>query len=126
VTFSGFVQIASDAGPLIALALIAWVIKGWIDARVRAKLVASNSSPELIRAILASDEERRRLGPLRWGFVLTGLALGLAVIEMIGWQDPTPGVFAILLGVTGLGNLAVFAVVSWLRSRNAADRRPEE
>jgi hypothetical protein len=49
--------------------------------------------------------------------VLAGLAGGLAIIEAVGWREPTPGVFAILLGATGLGNLAAFAVTRWLTSR---------
>ena len=123
---SGLIQVASDAGPLIALAIIAWVIKAWMDARVRGKLAASSSSPELIHAILLSDHEHRRLGPLRWGMVFTFLALGLAIIEAIGWQEPTPGVFALLLGATGFGNLAFFGVGHWLRSRGLVNGRPKE
>jgi hypothetical protein len=117
VTFDELVTIASDAGPLIALALLAWVLKAWMDARLRAKLAASNNSEDLIRTILANDRDTRRFSPLRWGMVLAGLAGGLAIIEAVGWREPTPGVFAILLGATGLGNLAAFAVTRWLMSR---------
>ena len=122
--FSGLVQIVSDAGPLIALGMLAWVVKAWMDARVRGKLVAASSSQELVRAVLSSDEERRRLAPLRWGMVFTCLAAGLVMIEALGWREPTPGVFAILLGATGLGNLGSFAVMHWLRSRSPADHPP--
>ena len=115
--FADFVTIASDAGPLIVLAVIAWVLKAWIDARVRTKLATSNTSQELLRDVLASDLRARRLAPLRWGLVLVGLAMALAVIDAAGWQEPTPAVFAILLGATGLANLAAFAVAQWLTTR---------
>jgi hypothetical protein len=126
VEFSGLVQLISDAGPLIALGMLVWVIKAWMDARVRGKLVASTSSQELVRAVLSSDEERRRLAPLRWGMVLTCLAAALAIIDAAGWQEATPGVFAILLAATGLGNLGSFPVMHWLRSRGPADHPPAD
>lgn len=117
MAFADFVNIASDAGPLIALALIAWVLRGWIDARVRGKLAASNSSHDLVRALLESDRQARRLSPLRWGLVLLGLAIALAIIDAAGWQEPTPMVFAVLLGATGLANLAAFVVIDRLTPR---------
>jgi len=110
-------HLAEQFAPVALLAVIAWVTKAWIDARVRGKLVASNSSQDLIQAVLSNDEESRRLAPLRWGIVLTCLAAGLAVIEALGWREPTPGVFAILVGATGVGHLIFFAVVQRLRLR---------
>jgi hypothetical protein len=117
--------IVEQLAPIPVFAIVAWLVKAWMDTRVRGKLAASNSSQELIRAILSGDEESRRLAPLRWGIVLTCLAAGLAMIEVMGAREPTAGVFAILLAATGLGNLGFFAVAKWLRSRSP-DRRPGE
>jgi hypothetical protein len=117
MTFADFVNIASDAGPLIALAIIAWVMRGWMDARVRGKLATSNNSQELIRAVLESDQQSRRLAPLRWGTVLIGLAIALAVIDVVGWQQPRPAAFAVLLGMTGLANLAAFVLIDRIGGR---------
>ena len=117
MTFADFVTIASDAGPLLALAIIAWVFKGWIDARVRSKLAASNSAQELIRAMLENDRQARRVAPLRWGTVLIGLAIALAIIDVVGWERPTPAAFAVLLGTTGLANLAAFVLIERLGER---------
>ena len=117
MTFADFVTIASDAGPLLALAIIAWVIRGWMDARVRGKLATSNNSQELIRAMLESDQQTRRVAPLRWGTVLIGLATALAIIDAVGWKQPTPAAFAVLLGMTGLANLAAFALIDRFSGR---------
>jgi hypothetical protein len=96
-------------------------LKSWIDARIRGKLAASNNSQELIQAVLAADQEQRRLAPARWGTVLTCLAAGLALIEAFSWKL-SAGALAILVGATGLGNLAFFAMAQWLRSRGTRDR----
>jgi len=117
MTFADFVTIASDAGPLLALAIIAWVFKAWIDARVRSKLAASNSSQELIRAMLENDRQARRVAPLRWGTVLIGLAIALAIIDVAGWEQPTPATFAVLLAMTGVANLVAFVLIDRFGAR---------
>jgi hypothetical protein len=97
--------------PIIPIALfvcIAYAIKAVVDARVRRQMVESNGSQELVRSILEGEESRRRHGSLRWGIVLFALAGGFALIGTFGWTDLRPGVFAVLLGATGLGNLAYY------------------
>ena len=47
---------------------------------------------------------------LRWGVVLVALALGFALVDAGGWTDIGPGVIAVLLGATGLGNLAYWFI----------------
>lgn len=99
--------------PLIPISLFVcttYAIKLLVDARVRRQLVSANVSEELVRSIVEGDERRRRHASLRWGVVLVALALGFCVIELAGWQSVTPGVVAILLGATGLGNLTYFGV----------------
>lgn len=87
-------------------------IKAVVDARVRKQLVASNVSQELIRSIIEGEELRRRQSTLRWGIVLTVLAIGFGLMEALHLRDFTPGVLAILLGATGIGNLAAYAVAN--------------
>ncbi|TWI05993.1 hypothetical protein IP90_00255 [Luteimonas cucumeris] len=94
--------------PITLFICITYAIKVVVDARVRRQMIESNGSQELVRSILEGEESRRRHGSLRWGVVLVALAIGFALIEAFGWDDMTPGVFAILLGATGLGNLAYY------------------
>lgn len=94
--------------PITLFLCITYAIKVVVDAYLRRKLVESNGSQELLRSILEGEEVRRRHASLRWGLVLVAVAIGFALIEGFGWREPTPGVFAVLLGVTGLGNLAYY------------------
>lgn len=91
--------------PIALFAAVAFSIKAVVDARVRRQLVQSNVSQELVRSIIEGDELRRRHASLRWGIVLVALALGFWTVDAIGFTDVTPGVAAILLGATGIGQL---------------------
>jgi hypothetical protein len=48
---------------------------------------------------------------------LIGLAIALAIIDAVGWERPTPAAFAVLLGTTGLANLAAFVLIERLGER---------
>ena len=96
--------------PITLFICITYAIKSVVDARVRRQMVDSNGSQELVRSVLESDELRRRHSSLRWGITLVVLALGFYAIERSGARELTPGVIAILLAATGLGNLAYYAI----------------
>lgn len=101
--------------PISLFVCITYSIKAVVDARVRKQLVASNGDPSLVRSILEGDEITRRLSSLRWGITLVALSLGFGIVEARGWEQVTPGVFAVLVGALGLGNLAFYAVSRKLR-----------
>ena len=104
-----------ETGIFVPLGLffsIAWTIKSIVDARVRHAMVQSNGSPDLVASILQGDEARRRHAALRWGCVLLALGVGFGVVEAFGWDEVRPGVFAVLLIATGIGNL-----VAWFAAR---------
>lgn len=105
--------------PITLFICITYAIKALLDARTRAKLIAANSSEDLIRSLLLNEEQQRRQASLRWGVVLSCLAGGFALIEMFDWTDVTPGAIAVLLGATGIGNLAFFSI-----ARNMPLQRP--
>jgi hypothetical protein len=102
-----------EYGMLIPISLfvcITYAIKVVVDARVRLRMVNAGGSEELVNSVLRDDELRRRHSSLRWGIVLVALAIGFGLIQWFGWQDVTPGLIAVLAAVTGLGNLAFFAI----------------
>lgn len=101
--------------PITLFVCITYAIKAVVDARVRRQMVDSNGSQELVRSVVESEEARRRNGSLRWGVVLVALAVGFALLEAFDWKDPSPGLFAIVLAATGLGNLAYFVAARRLR-----------
>jgi hypothetical protein len=96
--------------PITLFLCITYAIKSVVDARVRRQMVDSNGSQDLVRSMLEGEELRRRHGSLRWGVVLVALAIGFGVVDAGGWTDLGPGVIAILLGATGMGNLAYWLI----------------
>ncbi len=96
--------------PVTLFICITYAIKAVMDARVRKQLVSSNGSPELVQSIMANDETNRRLSSLRWGITLVALAIAFGIVQGAGWTEINPGVFALLIGSLGLGNLAFYAL----------------
>jgi hypothetical protein len=109
-----------NAGVLIPITLflcVTYAIKALLDARMRGKLIAANGSEDLVRSLLQNEEQQHRHTSLRWGIVLTSLAVGFALIEFYGWDDVTPGAIAVLLGATGVGNLVFYSIARNLPQR---------
>lgn len=96
--------------PITLFICITYAIKAIVDARLRGKLLSSGSSEELVRTLMQNDEAQRRHAAVRWGILMLALALGFGLIEVFGWDRVTPGVIALLLTVTGIGNLVSYAV----------------
>ena len=96
--------------PIVLFVCIYLAIKAVVEAYARRKLVQSNGSEDMLRTIIEGEETRRRQGSLRWGVILVALAVGFGLLEAFDWQQASPGLFAILLAATGLGNLAAFYI----------------
>jgi CHASE2 domain-containing sensor protein len=96
--------------PIAMFVCIVYAIKVVMDARVRRLMINSGTSQELVASLLRGEEQRQRHSSLRWGIVLLALAIGFGIIQWAGWTDLTPGVIAVLAGVTGLGNLAFYTI----------------
>lgn len=96
--------------PITLLICIAYSIKSVVDARARGKLLSAGGSEELVRTILLNEEAQRRQAGLRWGVLLSSMAVGFGLVEAFGWDQVTPGVIAVLLGATGVGNLVAYAL----------------
>ncbi len=96
--------------PVALFACIGYTIKSVVDSFNRRRIVESRGSEELVRALLEGESARRRLASLHWGSVLVALALGFGLIELIGTDTVTPGVIGLVIGATGLGNLAYFLI----------------
>jgi hypothetical protein len=109
--------------PLVLFVSIAYAIRAAVDARSRVKMADLAVSAEVVQAIMLAEEARRLRAGLRWGLVLTSLAAGLVIVEIVGWSEPTPGALGILVGATGFGNLIYFLLAPPLqrRARSAAE-----
>ena len=96
--------------PITLFVCIYLAIKAVVDARARKHLVQSHGSEEMLRTLLDGEETRRRQASLRWGVILIALAVGFGLLEAFSWEDASPGLFAILLAATGVGNLAAYYI----------------
>jgi hypothetical protein len=96
--------------PISLFVCITYAIKAVVDAGVRRKMVDSSGSQDLVRAMLQGEEQRSRHGSLRWGIVMVALAIGFGIVDAGHWDELSPAVIAVLLGATGLGNLAYYAI----------------
>ena len=96
--------------PIVLFVCIYLAIKAVVEAYARRKLVQSNGSEDMLRTLIEGEETRRRQGSLRWGVILVALAIGFGLLEAFDWQRASPGLFAILLAATGIGNLAAFYI----------------
>ena len=105
--------------PIAFFTAVAYSIKVVVDARARAKLIAANVSEELLRSMMAAEEHQRRHSSLRWGIVLVSLAVAFGLIEIFNWQDVGPGAIALLIGATGIGNLAFYKIAGQNHARGA-------
>jgi hypothetical protein len=94
--------------PITLFLCITYAIKVVVDARTRAKVIASNGSEELVKTMVQAEALQRRHASLRWGILLLAIAVGFVLIEAFGWDRITPGVVGVLLGVTGIGNLLAY------------------
>jgi hypothetical protein len=111
-----------EAIVLIALfATIGLTIKTIVDARARTKLLQSNAPESLVHAILQREERRRQHSHLRWGIVILFLAAGFMAVELMNRNEVTPGVIAVLLAATGLGNIVSFFAGRMIENRERDD-----
>ncbi|PKM05932.1 MAG: hypothetical protein CVV17_02700 [Gammaproteobacteria bacterium HGW-Gammaproteobacteria-7] len=94
--------------PITLFIAIAYAIKVTVEAYTRRRIIESRGSEDLVRSLLDGEAARRRQSSLHWGSVLLALAVGFGMVEMIGVDQVTPGTIALLLGATGLGNLAYY------------------
>lgn len=94
--------------PITLFVCIAYCVKAVVDAYTRRRIIESRGSEELVRSLLDGEATRRRQASLHWGCVLVALAAGFGFVELLDVDRVTPGAIALLLGATGLGNLAYY------------------
>lgn len=96
--------------PITLFICITYSVKTVMEAYTRRRAIESRGSEELVRSLLEGEAARRRQASLHWGCVLVALAIGFGLVEWIGADRVTPGVIALLLGATGLGNLVYYVL----------------
>ena len=98
--------------PIVLFICITLIFKVIMDGRVRSKLAQSGASEDLVRTMLAADEQNRKVSSLKWGlvFVLVGVAFGL--IDVLNLAADAPATFGIVIFAAGLGMLGFHALAN--------------
>lgn len=97
--------------PMVLFVCITVAIKAIVDARVRRRLVETNGSEELVKAMLAADEEARRGGALKWGLVSVAVGSAFFLQQMFKLDESDPATYGLLFIAAGAG-LLVFHFVA--------------
>lgn len=98
--------------PLTLIVCFAYAIQAVVDARARSKLIAPHVSDEVIVTLLRAEQLRRKSSSLRWGITLVAAAVGLAIVQSLGWEELNPGYLAVIVGAIGVGQLIHYAVAA--------------
>ena len=101
--------------PIVLFLCVTYAFKAVLDAYIRRKIFEAAASPEIIQAALEREDITRRQSSLRWGLILVAVAIGFSLLDVLDLQDVTPGVLAIVLGMTGLGHLTYVLLARRLR-----------
>ncbi len=109
--------------PIGLFVSVVYTIKLLVDARMRYLLFRAGA-PDTVQALFEGEEQLRRMGSLRAGTVLVGLALGLAVASAQGWALTTLPGLAVLLGAWGVALLVGVGVAMALDRRRVAAEPP--
>ena len=91
--------------PLTFFICIAASIKFIVDARTRRRLVETNPSEELVKAMLQADEQARRTNALKWGLVLTVVGVCCGLIDLLNLGPNDAATFGLLIGGAGVAML---------------------
>lgn len=100
--------------PMVLFVCIVMAIKVVVDARVRRQMMENHVDQDMIKSMLAADEQSRRLSALKWGLVLTlvGAAFGLIDVLHMRFDDDHPGALGLLIFAAGAGMLTYHAMAN--------------
>lgn len=91
--------------PMVLFVCIAYAVKVIVDARVRRRMVETNGSEELVKTLMESDEQTRRVSALKWGMVLTSIGIAFFIQQMTKLSEDDPATYGLLFVAAGVGLL---------------------
>ena len=96
--------------PMVLFVCIAYAVKVIVDARVRRRMVETNGSEELVKTLMESDEQSRRVSALKWGMVLTSIGVAFFIQQVAKLSEDDPATYGLLFIAAGVGLLGYHAV----------------
>lgn len=98
--------------PISFFICVVYAIKVVVDGRMRRRLAETNGSEDLFKAMLAADEQSRRLGALKWGMVLTTVGVSFFIQQVLKLGPNDPATFGLLFVAAGAGLLGYHLLAS--------------
>ncbi|NZA28012.1 hypothetical protein H0E84_16665 [Luteimonas sp. SJ-92] len=92
--------------PFFLAACIVVVIRIVVEARLRRRLAETHATEDLVRSLVAADDEFRRQSSLRWGLVLVAMGAGFGAVDLFSLGVEDPAAFGLLFAAAGIGSLA--------------------
>jgi len=96
--------------PITLFVCIVVAIKVVVESRFKRRLAETNTSEDLIRAMLAADEQSRRVSALKWGIVLTLVGVAFGIIDLVNLSSGAPATWGLLIAAAGAGMLGFHAI----------------
>lgn len=101
--------------PIVLFICIVFAVKIIMDGRVRRRLAESGASEDLVRTMLAADEQNRRVSSLKWGLVLVLVGTAFGLIDLLNLGPDSPAAFGIVIAAAGFGMLGFHALANRVR-----------
>jgi len=98
--------------PIVLFICITAAVKFIMDGRVRQRLAQSGASEDLVRTMLAADEQNRKVSSLKWGLVLLLVGIAFGIIDVTNLNADDPATFGIVIAAAGLGMLGFHALAN--------------
>ncbi|UPG86291.1 hypothetical protein L2Y94_02685 [Luteibacter aegosomatis] len=99
-----------DLTAISIFACITLMVRSFIDAWSRRRLLRAAGSDDLLRTFMLGEDRQRRLSSLYWGIVAVALAAAFAAIGTMDTERVTPAAVAAVLAAVGVANLAFFGI----------------
>ena len=106
------VIVQAELIPIVLFLSVVAAIKIVMDGHVRRKLAESDASETLVRSMLLTDEQNRRLSTLKWGLVLALVGMAFGLIDLLNLSAKDPATFGMLIATAGPGMLRFHALAS--------------
>jgi hypothetical protein len=111
--------------PLGFFAMISFIAVGLtkviFDGRVRRRLIETNATPELARAIMGTAQNDPELyGALKWGILTGAIGLALIVIQFLPYRPDDPIMLGVILVFAAGGLLGYYVIARRMASHSVA------
>ena len=104
-------EIISMIIPMVGFVCLVAIIKIVTDNRVRRRLAETHASDDVVRSMLASEQNSQREGALKWGIVSASTGVGLIMIDLLTLTPEQSSTYGIIIVTAGIGLLVYYQLM---------------